>query len=152
MDLKEFITETITGIIEATNELQEKWSDDGVIVNPPVDSKQSNLFKEGGTGHVYRQIQNVSFDVAVTAATETGGGGKAGLKVFSAEVGVDGTHTRQNEEVSRVQFSIPLTLRASVAESEHRKQRRKVSEESAKRNEAAKWRRSDSTGAVNWKF
>ena len=46
MDLKEFITETITGIIEATNELQEKWSDDGVIVNPPVDSKQSNLFKE----------------------------------------------------------------------------------------------------------
>ncbi|WP_340245736.1 hypothetical protein [Sulfitobacter pontiacus] len=152
MDLKEFITETMTGIIEATNELQEKWGEAGVIVNPPVDSKQSNLFREGSTSHVFRQIQNVNFDVAVTAATETGGGGKAGLKVFSAEIGVDGTHLRQNEEVSRVQFSIPLTLRASVAESVHREQRRKVSEESAQRTEAANRRRSDSAGALNWKF
>ncbi|MCF7726363.1 hypothetical protein [Sulfitobacter sp. M22] len=120
MDLKEFITETITGIIEATNELQEKWSDDGVIVNPPIDYKQSGVFDEGSTVNIYRQIQNVNFDVAVTAAAKTGGGGRAGLKVFSAEVGVDGTHTRQNEEISRVQFSIPLTLRASDAEGVNR--------------------------------
>ena len=152
MDLKEFITETMTGIIEATNELQEKWGEAGVIVNPPVDSKQSNLFQEGSTSHVFRQIQNVSFDVAVTAATETGGGGKAGLKVFSAEVGVDGTHTRQNEEVSRVQFSIPLTLRASDVEGLNLARRQIADKESDERNAAAKRRRSDSTGAVNWKF
>ena len=131
--------------------MQEKWGEAGVIVNPPVDSKQSNLFQEGSTSHVFRQIQNVNFDVAVTAATETGGGGKAGLKVFSAEVGIDGTHTRQNEEVSRVQFSIPLTLRASDVEGLNLARRQIADKESDERNAAAKRRRSD-TGAVNWKF
>lgn len=131
MDLKEFITETMNGIIEATNDLQDQWTDHGVIVNPPTDSKKSELYEEGGTGHIFRQIQDVKFDVAVTAATETGGGGKAGLKVFSAEVGVKGEHTRQNEEVSRVEFTIPLTLRASTAEGTNREERQRMKERRA---------------------
>ncbi|MEP1589212.1 hypothetical protein [Sulfitobacter sp.] len=81
MDLKDFITETITGIIEATSDLQAHWAEAGIIVNPPVDSRHPELYEHGSTVHVYRQIQTVKFDVAVTAASEKAGGGKAVLIV-----------------------------------------------------------------------
>ncbi|SFE24779.1 hypothetical protein SAMN04488523_1062 [Sulfitobacter brevis] len=137
MDLKDFIKETMTGIIEATNELQDQWSDEGVYVNPPMSKSSSEVYEENSSDHIFRQIQTVKFDVAVTAASETSGGGKAGLKVFSAEIGAKGEHSRQSEEVSRVQFTIPLTLRASLAESRNIEQKEKEKRESQERTRRA---------------
>jgi hypothetical protein len=61
----------------------------------------------------------VEFDVAVSATSESAGGGKAALKILSVEAGVDGTHKRGNEEVSRVKFSIAITLSPSNAEAKN---------------------------------
>ena len=101
MDLKEFIKETIVGLVEASRELQQQFEKDGVVINPPVSSKERDLYRHGDTRHQYRRVEQVTFDVAVTASSETSGGGKAGLKVLSFEVGADGSHSRLNEQVSR---------------------------------------------------
>ncbi|MEX0318872.1 MAG: hypothetical protein AB3N21_13010 [Ruegeria sp.] len=116
MDIKEFIKETIAGIVDATVELQEEYQDADVIINPPVSVKERDLFKEGGTSHTYRRVETIEFDVAVTASSETGGGGKAGLRILSVEAGIDGKHVSSAQEASRVRFSIPITLRPSGAE------------------------------------
>ncbi len=120
MELKEFIAETIGSILDATIELQLEYEEQGIIINPPVSVKERDLYDEGGAAHTYRRVEVVEFDVAVTASSEKAGGGKAGLKIFSAEAGVDGKLSKTNEEISRVKFSIPITLPASTAEVENR--------------------------------
>jgi len=131
MDIKDFIKETITGIVEATLELQEKYEVEDVIVNPPVSVEERDLYEENGPAHTYRRIETIEFDVAVTAGTETGGGGKAGLKILSVEAGIDGKHVHSAQEASRVKFSIPITLSPSGAEAKNR-------EESERRTKATK--------------
>jgi Trypsin-co-occurring domain 2 len=116
MDLKDFIKETITDVASAITELQIELEQSGVIINPPVDFKDSSVFEPDSSSHTFRRIQTIEFDVAVTAASETSGGGKGGLKVLSFEAGAEGKHSRQNEQVSRVRFSIPLVLSPSSAE------------------------------------
>jgi len=110
MNLKEFIVETISGIIEATEELQSGFEGRGVIVNPPVSFKERDLYRHEDERTTYRRIETIEFDVAVTAASELNGGGKASLKVFSVEATLDGGGAKRHEEVSRVRFSLPVVL------------------------------------------
>ena len=38
MDLKDFIIETISSIVEASKELSEKYGASGTVINPPASS------------------------------------------------------------------------------------------------------------------
>ena len=59
-------------------------------------------------------IQPVEFDVAITVSDKASGGGKAGLKIFSVELGANGAKEKENSTVSRIKFTIPdYTLRPS---------------------------------------
>lgn len=120
MDLKDFIKETICGIVDATLELQASYEKSDVIINPPVSVKERELYEEDGPGHTYRRVEIVDFDVAVTASSESAGGGKAGLRILSLEAGIDGKHVRTSEQASRVKFSIPITLSPSGAEARNK--------------------------------
>ncbi|MCV6591969.1 MAG: hypothetical protein OIF48_03385, partial [Silicimonas sp.] len=110
MDLKEFIKETISAIVTASAEIAEEHESAGVLVSPPLTGSERDVFDANSTAPPYRRVNIVEFDVAVTASQETGGGGKAGLKIFSVEAGVDGSHASRNEAVSRVKFSVPIAL------------------------------------------
>ena len=121
MDLKDFVKETISSIVEATAELQVKYEGRGVLVNPPVTTTERDLYRDDDSRHQYRRVEIVSFDVAVTASAESTAGGKAGLRVFSVEASLDGLHGRKSEEVSRVRFAIPLVLSAADVEGRNRK-------------------------------
>ena len=46
MELKEFITATITAIAEATSDLQSALAKNGIIINPPTDQSGSGVFEE----------------------------------------------------------------------------------------------------------
>lgn len=133
MDLKEFIKETIVGIVEASRELQERFEKDGVIINPPVSLKERDLYEHEDTRHRYRRVETIEFDVAVTASSESSGGGKAGLKVLSFEAGGEGRHLRQNEQVSRVKFSLPLVLSPASIEGENKAAAQRQAKEQADR-------------------
>lgn len=135
MDLKDFIQQTISGIVEASVELQAKYEARGVIVNPPVSVKEPDLYEHSEIGHRFRRVEVVEFDVAVTAAKESSGGGKAGLKIFSAEIGADGRHSRTSEEVSRVKFSIPIVLSPATIELQNKSAAETVASERRKDQE-----------------
>jgi hypothetical protein len=140
MDLKDFITETISSISDATISLQNKYASQGVIVNPPTDSSRSNSY-EDDRRFVVRRVESVHFDVAVTATSATTGGAQAGLKVLSVEFGGKGSHAREHENVSRVQFSIPLALPPTKQE-EDNKQKQAEAER--------RWENSQSDSSGGW--
>ena len=107
MDLKEFIKETVSGIVSASQELTR----DGLgsaILNPPTDRNRSTVYQEDGAEFVYRRVENIEFDVAVTVEDETRKDGNAGLKVFSSEVGGGGSKGNRNEATSRVCFTMSI--------------------------------------------
>ena len=116
MNLKEFITETVSAIVDATSELQEDYEGSGALVNPPVSFRERDILEEGSSENRFRTVQTVEFDVAVTASSNKDAGGKFGLKVLSIEAGVDGNASSQKEQVSRVRFSIPIALTPSAEE------------------------------------
>jgi Trypsin-co-occurring domain 2 len=119
LNLKEFITETISAIAEATSDLQAKYASEGILINPPAPQSGGPVYQPGSPNYTMRRVQNIQFDVAVTAASETAGGGKAGIKVLSMEIGGSGERTTSSEQVSRVKFEIPLTLKPSEDEKDN---------------------------------
>jgi len=119
MDLKDFVKETVASIAEATTELQDELAEHGVIINPPrTDANNGDAFDPKATIKPKLTIIDVQFDVAVSASSETSGGGGAKLKVFS--VGVDGKaeHAKSSEQISRINFKLPISLKPSSAEAE----------------------------------
>ena len=126
MDLKQFITETVMSIVESTSELQRSYdlSHTGVVINPAVTGSNELLYQEGNISYSYRRIEVIEFDVAVSASEEADKGGKAGLKIWSAEVGLDGKKNARSEELSRVKFTIPIALSRSEVEWNNRNKER----------------------------
>ena len=147
MDLKDFIKETIAAVVESTIELQAQFESQGVIVNPPVSINHRDLYEHENVGHRHRRVETIEFDVAVTAASETAGGAKAGLKIFSVEANADGRHARNHEEVSRVKFSIPIVLSPTHVEQVNKETADAAAKKSAEHQRAA---RESGRGSNNW--
>lgn len=123
MDLQEFIKATITSIARATHELQSELADIEVLVNPPSLSGKSDIkttYDPTSPQYYHRHLQLVEFDVAVTASEESTKDAEVGVKliqVFSA--GVSASDATGQENVTRVKFTIPLTLPPHPQEKEN---------------------------------
>ena len=104
MELKEFITETLTQIIEGVKSAQEKSKDTGALINPADTKAQENTPKT--TQNDY--IGLVDFGVALTQIE--GKEGKSGIGVYFAGIGFGGQQKTdtQNMSVTNIKFSIPV--------------------------------------------
>ncbi|MBU2998965.1 hypothetical protein KO491_03875 [Roseovarius nubinhibens] len=120
MDIKDFIKETISGIVEAAHELHAELDSKSIYINPPRSVSHPGLFDENSPAQTHRQIQEIEFDIAVTASSDTKAGGKAGLRILEIGATAEGAHSRASEEVSRVKFTIPVTFSPSTAEANSR--------------------------------
>ncbi len=105
MDLKSFIKETLTQIIEGIDEARAVEGADGIASGRHV--KQLNTapgVMQDASGALYTAID---FDVAVTAidGNEVGGG----LRV--AVAGIGAKKTSESQTVSRVKFTIPMRFK-----------------------------------------
>lgn len=107
MELKEFIKTAITDITDAVSELQAGLGN-GAIVNPtlpnPIALKTLTVNDE------IKPIEQLSFDVAVTASEEVGidGQAKAGISIFGAKIG--SVTSAKTENASRISFVIPVVF------------------------------------------
>jgi len=137
MDLQEFISETISAIVDATEKLQDDYKDASVVISPPAALSGSDVYMDGSGNYVYRHVKDIDFDVAVTIGSDAEGTGKAGIKVFSFEAGVGGKVAKTSEQVSRVQFSIPIAMTNKHSEQKNKEARKaqKAIEKEAKRRE-----------------
>lgn len=110
MELHEFITQSITQIINGVKTAQEQNTTDA-RVNP------SDLRLGDGVAHKelydfehHMLLTKVEFDVAVT--TEDTKGTKGGIGVFVGTVGLgtQGQSEARNASISRMKFSVPIAL------------------------------------------
>ena len=107
MELKEFIKTAIADITNAVSELQGEL-DNGAIVNPTLPNPIS--LKTLVVNDEIRPIEQLSFDVAVTASEESGidGQAKAGISIFGAKIGT--ATSAKTENAPRISFVIPVVM------------------------------------------
>jgi hypothetical protein len=109
MDLKEFVVSSLTQIIEGIREAQQRAADSGAWVSPagseiPKRDNAQKMVTPDGMGYLH----DVDFDVALSVSDQGQAGAAAGLQIFGAKLGADGSVTSQNTAVSRIQFTIPV--------------------------------------------
>jgi hypothetical protein len=109
MDLKEFVSDSLTQIAEGVQLAQQRGTTSGVWINPAGSNitprKENPIIR---TVHGEGYLNDVHFDVAVTVSDEKKGNAGAGLKVFGVKLGAEGEASFQNAAVSRIQFSVQV--------------------------------------------
>lgn len=110
MELKDFISQTLSQIIEGVTDAKDLAKQHDAQINPSISSSHAELGKQGMLFSINGAVQIVKFDVALTI-TE-GSGTKGGIGIFSGAInlGSSGESQSQNVSVSRVQFSVPISL------------------------------------------
>lgn len=109
MELKDFVAQTLTQLIEGVVASQKAGSAHGATVNPQI-NPMSDSSKHGFV-HCYEGFaQVVRFDVALTVTEGTGTKGGIGVFAGPVNLGSSGQSSSSNSSVSRVQFNVPLIL------------------------------------------
>lgn len=96
MELKDFIEQSVSEIVEATQNLKQKYNKDNSSIAPRFSANINDV------------LHNINFDIAVT--TSENGTAKAGSKIGISVLGanVNGEKGFTNENCSRIKFSIPF--------------------------------------------
>ncbi len=112
MELKDFVAETLSQIVEGVQIAQKR--EDGTNVNAAMAGAEfgGHLVNVGTYGVATR----VDFDVSVTAETKGGAGAK--LSVFG--IGAEGGAGHTAGSANRISFSVPVRLPDGDRERENR--------------------------------
>lgn len=112
MELKEFITETLSQIIDGVSEVQEKYKNQNVLVNPDNYSGTNGEYRLPPKSGYYipsPKVQHINMDIALTITENAGQKSGIGIaKVISA--GISSETNAQNSTISKVKFDIPICL------------------------------------------
>lgn len=110
MELRDFVAETLTQIVEGVQEAQVRTKSHGARVNPHLTTSAELAIKHSILIASGAAAQLVHFDVALTAKEGTGTKGGIGVVVGAFALGSTGQSQAENSTVSRVKFSVPLVL------------------------------------------
>ena len=111
MELKEFISDTISQISEGIIDAKTKCKKYGVIINPNVTIGSDGNFsipKHPEHVTISRRVQLLDMDIAITVqdSTENGANGKIGVSMLGIGGGIKNSNA--NSQQSRIRFSIPV--------------------------------------------
>ena len=115
MDLKDFVANTISGIIDGLVEAQSRIAAHGAYVNPgnlmgsTSDRGESALWDNRNNNYA----RSISFDVALTVQEGTNTGAKIGVATGLLNLGAGGASQNSQVAVNRVQFTVPILLPAN---------------------------------------
>lgn len=123
MELKDFVANAISEIIEGTVAAQKRVQQHGAYVNP------GNLMRgKSDTGEAAQwdnrnnnYVRSIAFDVALTVEEGTNTNAKVGVVSGIFNLGAGGTSDNRQLAVSRVQFSIPILFPANNLPNDARK-------------------------------
>lgn len=116
MELSKFVSGSLLGIIQGIQATQDELAkvdaSDRAVINPRVvyrDSHGNAMVGEHSPGEGARtMIQEVEFDVVVTAERSTKATGGVGAILSVVSVGAKGEAARAHSEVNRLRFTIPV--------------------------------------------
>lgn len=107
MDLKEFVSEALTQIVEGVMEAQEKIKDTGAVIVPNMSGKSGGNFIRIDNDTMI--LQNVEMNVALSVIEREGKQGGIGIaKVIHA--GINSESGSQNETTNSIRFEVPMAL------------------------------------------
>lgn len=109
MELRDFISSTLTQLIDGIANAQEYAKSKGAIINPD-DRFVSNFENMSRTEKNLQLVHIIEFDVAVTVSENKELKGGIGIVIPELSIGYQGAIDKQKSAVSRIQFSIPIIL------------------------------------------
>ena len=129
MELKEFIKESLSQIIDAVKETQEKYKDTNVVnCHHNIQEVKDGLYildeNEYDNYSSRSKVQNIDMDIAISVTEKEGNKSGLGIaKIINA--GISSENTQQNESISKIKFSIPIVLPTSSSQKYFEKHFRK---------------------------
>lgn len=114
MQLREFVKEVLTQIVDGVRDAQQL--NGGAFVVPAGDSGHKYADHPRFASSARLKSAIVDFDVAIMAEEADRTGASGGVKVFSVQFGAHGEVSSKDTTVSRVQFAVPLLLPESKRE------------------------------------
>lgn len=111
MELRDFVSETLTQIINGVDDAKKSIDNEQVIISPRLDGTAGHKGYAGivpSAGDAPATM--INFDVSLS--TTEGSGTKGGIGVVTGIValGSSGQSSSETGSLSRVQFSIPVIL------------------------------------------
>lgn len=111
VELKEFISQALTDVVQGVLDAQQALGDNGKYINPELSTQQGTHERHGKLVSIQGQlVQTVEFDVAVTATEGTGTKGGIGVVAGIFTLGSQGQSSEEISAVSRLRFTVPITL------------------------------------------
>ena len=115
MNLEDFIAQSLSQIAKGIEKANDELSDSKAIVSPKnITGVLKNHPSTYGTlklsNDEWSVVQNIEFDVAVTASQGSEAKAGAGISVGAITLGATGKEDNKNTSVSRMRFSIPMLL------------------------------------------
>jgi hypothetical protein len=109
MNVQEFIRDTLVQIATAVQETNEKLAEIGIdaAVNPRGANLVSTL---SATPKAIPDTQEIRFNIAVSAESETSTQGNAGVGISVLNLGTQGETAKSTSNVSRIEFAVFLRL------------------------------------------
>lgn len=125
MELKNFISQVLTSIVEGVVEAQNISRPLGALVNPGGLTKTTGAISadaiwDDSTNNIARLV---TFDIAVTAESGKNTSAKIGVLAGLLDLGANGASQQKELAASRIQFSVPLLLPVQAASSEARRKK-----------------------------
>lgn len=129
MELKEFIKESLSQIIDAVVETQDKYKETNVLIcSDDIQGENNNLYiRDENLYQFYNRntrVQNIEMDIAISVTEKEGNKSGLGIaKIINA--GISSENAQQNESISKIKFSIPIVLPTTNAQEYFEKHYRK---------------------------
>ena len=113
MKLKDFVSESLIQIVEGVVEAQHAMEGKNAFIHPSgifSHHRDTNTLVTDLSERDRKFIQNIEFDVAVTAIE--GDETKGGIGVVAAVLNAGVQHTMDNQvsTISRIKFTVPIIL------------------------------------------
>jgi len=112
MELRSFISQALTQIVEGVVDAQEATGKHNACVNPAglmrsTQAVSTDAIWDNKTNNYARMV---SFDIAVTVEEGTTTNAKIGVVAGLLNLGAGGASANKELAVSRIQFSVPVLL------------------------------------------
>jgi hypothetical protein len=118
MNLDEFISESLKGIIKGVKDSQDFAKENGGRVNPHfvngTTNHKKNDFIKIESNENFTMITDITFDIAVTASDKKESGLSGSINVLSLKMGGKHEGEEFNETVSRIKFLVSVALPSTL--------------------------------------
>lgn len=109
MELKDFVKETLLQITQGVKEAQEATAEYGGVINPSS-YNSGETYNHATIKNKKYPIQDVEFEVALTASTEEGNKSGIGVAFGAFAIGGNKNSGEKSVSVTNIKFTIPAVF------------------------------------------